>query len=485
MPESFSLNDLFKTGTDKEQFKKRFAEAQNNSELLEEFSIFGDSDIAGSLDNIFGVADKDGDGKIDEGEFNALKTKFQDDNQDNISENDIRVMYQEAVQKRIGLASPEQMYNNAMTGVSDNRESDYVQQLDRSIGTYNTFISSRTQTSDARISKLRDEIEDIVRNTASKKGIDTAQYDELVRNAKQLQEQYNQNAINLSEKQRELDEAKREAKRVEREIKALESADEKDEVEISSRKSELEGLNSQISSLQTEVTALKANDRNFKTQLKQVNKAAEKIQKTILADDKEAKRTVDALNEQIRQEEQSKKSDISAYDEIISSLQDAREYAIAQTASAAASQDMSINFRNTGENVPSLKDVNYSAEKGQRLAQDMKSHSVGFTGYCSRHVSNGLARTGLGHERTASAHMMDTELDNNPNFRRITVSSQEELRSLPAGCVVVYEAGAAGYNKTHGHIEVTLGDGTACSDGITRNMRYSDRMSVFVPVDNA
>ena len=84
-----------------------------------------------------------------------------------------------------------------------------------------------------------------------------------------------------------------------------------------------------------------------------------------------------------------------------------------------------------------------------------------------------------------SAHMMDSELRKNNNFREIKVNSKEELRNLPAGCIVVYEAGAAGYNAKHGHIEVTLGNGTAASDGITRNMRYSNQMSVFIPVENA
>ena len=120
-----------------------------------------------------------------------------------------------------------------------------------------------------------------------------------------------------------------------------------------------------------------------------------------------------------------------------------------------------------------------------KLAQKVRSKVVGFTGYCSRHVSNALEASGLGHERAAAAHMMDTKLEKNKNFKEIKITSQEQLRSLPAGCVVVYEAGAARYSSKYGHIEVTLGNGTAASDGITRNMRYSENMSVFVPVENA
>ena len=80
---------------------------------------------------------------------------------------------------------------------------------------------------------------------------------------------------------------------------------------------------------------------------------------------------------------------------------------------------------------------------------------------------------------------MDTKLENNPNFKEIKVSSVDELKQLPAGCILVYERGAAGYSSKYGHIEVTLGDGTAGSDGQTRNLRYTQNMSVFVPVKQA
>ena len=55
-----------------------------------------------------------------------------------------------------------------------------------------------------------------------------------------------------------------------------------------------------------------------------------------------------------------------------------------------------------------------------------------------------------------------------------------DLSSLPAGCVLVYDRGVAGYSSKYGHTEITLGDGTAGSGGITHNIRQGAR--VFVPV---
>ena len=59
------------------------------------------------------------------------------------------------------------------------------------------------------------------------------------------------------------------------------------------------------------------------------------------------------------------------------------------------------------------KGIKYSSEKGQKLAKDIASYSVGFTGYCSRHVRQGLQRTGLHNGHTASAYQMGGVLAEN------------------------------------------------------------------------
>ena len=86
---------------------------------------------------------------------------------------------------------------------------------------------------------------------------------------------------------------------------------------------------------------------------------------------------------------------------------------------------------------------------------------------------------------TGSAYQMGGVLAKNKDFQEITINNENDLKKLPAGCIVVYDRGAAGYSSKHGHIEVTLGDGTACSDGRTYNMRYDQNMRVFVPVEQA
>ncbi len=148
----------------------------------------------------------------------------------------------------------------------------------------------------------------------------------------------------------------------------------------------------------------------------------------------------------------------------------------------------SVNF-NKNNNAISFdsfaqKGLKYSSAKGQKLAKDIANHSVGFTGKCSKYVRKALQRTGMHNGHTASAYQMGSVLGKNKNFQEVSASSVD-LKKLPAGCILVYDKGAAGYSSKHGHIEVTLGDGTACSDGRTHNLRSTQNMRVFVPVENA
>ena len=148
----------------------------------------------------------------------------------------------------------------------------------------------------------------------------------------------------------------------------------------------------------------------------------------------------------------------------------------------------SVNF-NKNNNAISFDDLKakgykYSSANGQKFARDLANNSVGFTGNCSKYVRQSLQRIGLYNGHTQSAYQMAAVLADNKNFQEISPSSVD-LKNLPAGCIVVYDRGAAGYSSEDGHIEVTLGDGTACSDGRTYNIRNAQNMRIFVPVEQA
>lgn len=132
---------------------------------------------------------------------------------------------------------------------------------------------------------------------------------------------------------------------------------------------------------------------------------------------------------------------------------------------------------NTNTTLPSLTKAGYNKEKAAKLASEISSIRTGFDGYCARHVKEAIQDAGLGKYESGHAYKLADILSDNKNFKEVRVDS---VKTLPAGCVLVYDKGTAGYSSQYGHTEITLGNGTASSGGITRNLREGAR--VFVPV---
>ncbi|MCI1273636.1 MAG: hypothetical protein LKG27_04280 [Clostridiaceae bacterium] len=144
--------------------------------------------------------------------------------------------------------------------------------------------------------------------------------------------------------------------------------------------------------------------------------------------------------------------------------------------------NFNYNSFNTKSNLPQLKNINYNASKGESLAQNVASSvEKGSTGWCAKYVKNAIAKAGLGNKTDGNAYQCAAKLANNPNFKEVNVTGND-LKNLPAGCVIVYNRGAAGYSSKYGHIEISLGNGTAASDFLNKNIKASNDVRVFVPV---
>ena len=139
----------------------------------------------------------------------------------------------------------------------------------------------------------------------------------------------------------------------------------------------------------------------------------------------------------------------------------------------------------------------YNSEKGNRLA-DIAMHNAGyvidasttkitsqtkdpdeFTSYCARYVKAAIRDAGLGEYYSGHAYQMAGHLRNNDNFKEI--SSSTPLKDVPAGAILVYDRGVAGYSSQYGHVEIKTDDGRAVSDGITDNL-YKRPSHIFIPV---
>ncbi len=159
---------------------------------------------------------------------------------------------------------------------------------------------------------------------------------------------------------------------------------------------------------------------------------------------------------------------------------DSKDYMNGSYATSSIKSRRTTTF-NTKTNLPQLKSVGYSEEKGSRLAQEALSHATGFSSNCGAYVRRALERAHLDNgKRTGSAADFGDVLLKQKNFKEISTAGLD-LSSLPAGCVLVYGRGVSGYDSEHGHVEITLGDGRAASDGITNHIRKGAR--VFVPVN--
>ncbi len=101
---------------------------------------------------------------------------------------------------------------------------------------------------------------------------------------------------------------------------------------------------------------------------------------------------------------------------------------------------------------------------------------------CAAYVKTAIRDAGLGEYESGDAYQMIDILDDNENFRRID-SANVNVRELPAGCILVYDRGVGGYNRTYGHTEITLGDGTCASQAITQHPESRGiPTAIYIPV---
>lgn len=98
-------------------------------------------------------------------------------------------------------------------------------------------------------------------------------------------------------------------------------------------------------------------------------------------------------------------------------------------------------------------------------------------GYCYRGVKHHLRQIGV-NLTGGSAYQAADQLARSGRFREVQVP-RSQLRSLPAGAVVVWNRGNG---RRHGHISIAMGDGREASDRVRRQItNYPNSFRVFVP----
>lgn len=138
----------------------------------------------------------------------------------------------------------------------------------------------------------------------------------------------------------------------------------------------------------------------------------------------------------------------------------------------------------------------YNASLGQRLVQAAwRSSRSG--GRCYAEVAWSLHKAGIvdfndyalwNQIGAQSAYMFAEWANANPSklysrfkYKRVDTAGTR-AENAPAGSIIVYQPGDCGYNRAHGHIEIAMGNGTACSDFCQTIPRSCGRPSIYVPV---
>ncbi len=136
------------------------------------------------------------------------------------------------------------------------------------------------------------------------------------------------------------------------------------------------------------------------------------------------------------------------------------------------------------QNSELLYGAKYNKNKGEILAanvlEGLPTNRDPYNPLCARYVKNAIVKSGLGPYINGNGEYCKYILRANPNFKEVNVPGKE-LSKLPAGCIIVYDKFDGGYGKD-GHVEITLGDGRACSDIINNEISESDRAYTFIPV---
>lgn len=125
--------------------------------------------------------------------------------------------------------------------------------------------------------------------------------------------------------------------------------------------------------------------------------------------------------------------------------------------------------------------LGYNAEKGLALAKVAAKNCAGrFKGKCATYVKQAIQKAGLGNYiYGVNGRDMAEVYGKNKNFKKISAQGID-VKKLPAGCILCYDAGKSGHHRVYGHTGISLGNGTEVSDGLTRNPKPASY--ILIPV---
>lgn len=137
-------------------------------------------------------------------------------------------------------------------------------------------------------------------------------------------------------------------------------------------------------------------------------------------------------------------------------------------------------YGSSGAKLGSLSVGAYNQQLGQQLADYAVSHASGGTGQCYAYVAKSIHAHITPFLWGMHAYMAADQLAASSAFREISLSA-DQLASLPAGAVVVWDKGSS----ESGHISIADGQGREVSDHVEVQLTAhygGGSYRVFLPV---
>ena len=478
MPEvSDGIQQLFTVGLTREAFIEKFKQIQETVQENNEESIFNrelSETMIGAMYDSFHKANSGQETTntsetTTDSDINALASLDGDDT--SVSDEDLMHLYEKTLER---LQNTE-ISDDAPSGSNTITTAEALE-------IYTMQRALKIRLAEIEKVKIQAEIDNLVLNS---KGISNElkqEYESAKKNKQTAEE-------NLAKKQKELAGVKNKkqyvSETIERKRGEIDGTDDEDkkknlQTELNSLLSSAETYEDNQSDIMTEISGLNNTVQVADTRMKSITNK-------ITSNDKTTSKKVKKLQDKIESIDKKLELELQEIDLKIEELKQKQKenmYKAGYEGALYINSFHSYNPNAVNFNSLSEKGLKYSSAKGQRLANDIAGHMIGFSGKCSKYVRQSLQRTGLYNGHTAHAYQMANVLAQNKDFQEIS-PNDVDLNSLPPGCILVYDTHTKWYSQTSGHIEVTLGDGTAVSDGRTSHLKKADGMRIFVPVENA
>lgn len=400
MSGNFSLTDLFKAGLDKDKFIQTHSDMKADG-ATGSSSIFADG-TENFTGNIFDTIDINKNGKIDEDEITALERMGQKGEKDKIDEDDLTALYQKTAENILSKygadLNPQTMFNTAVS-VSQNNggmvSSDYIQTLEEDIESLNELIDKTKSESDKKVEDLRNEIDDFVQQSSKLDAETKAKHKEKTEELNKLKKEKTEYETKIAKAKAEQKEAQNQVTLLNREIEKLNPEKDADKIaqkqeELKTYNGNIKNLSENISSYQNKLSEIAKNITSTQNELKQ-------IQASCAEKDGSLKDKISQKNAAIKTEQADCDKKTDSYKQRLEALQNAKDYAYQNMEVATCANEDGSSITNKPGSVEELEQagIPYSSEKGKKLAQNIKQNLKGFTGHCSRSVSNSLAASGL------------------------------------------------------------------------------------------